>query len=105
MNHDIIRGPHDAIRTGGMDFGVGAGDLVEKIGCAPWVHHFAVPVNHHSGIGADKINVLWVFAAQFTGDFLVVADGIAAKHLAVLADGAADVLQDGGGFNVGELQR
>jgi hypothetical protein len=38
LNNQIVRSPHDFVRPGGMDFHFRAGDLMEKIGCAPSVH-------------------------------------------------------------------
>lgn len=78
---------------------------MKKIRRAPRIHQLAIAVDTQAGVRTDEIDMLWVFAPELTCDFLIIADGIAAKHFAVLPDSTAHILHNGGWFEIGELQR
>ena len=104
MGDEVIGGPHDFIGTGGVDFHVGAGNLVKKVRCAPGVNQFAVFIDAHSGCRVYEVDMFRVAAVQLAGDFGIGADRIAAEHRAILADGAGHVFESDGRWNIGDLQ-
>ena len=53
--HLVVRRPHFTIRARGADFHFGAGKLVEKIGHAPGIHQFAIPIGAHSRLRVDEV--------------------------------------------------
>ena len=105
LEHEVVGGPHFAVGTGGTDFHLGAGDLVEEKGCPPIVDEFAALIDAHAIFFFEKNDLIGIAAIESGRDLAVVADRIAAESRAVVADGASHVLHNGGGRQAGERFR
>ena len=68
---------------------------MKEVGCAPAVDQIAVLVDLHSIHSGEEIDLFGIFSRELGGDLGIVADGIAAEHIPVLADGTADISHHG----------
>ncbi len=102
--YEVIGSPHRFVGAGGMDFHFGAGNLVEKIRRTPGINQFALVVDVHAVLRGEEVDFFWILPRERRGDLRVRADGIAAKHIAVLMNDTPDILQRDFGrqFRIGE---
>ena len=90
--NDIIRGPHDAIGAGGVDFHLLRRELVKKKGRAPAVAVFILVVDARTGWEGNP-QVFRIAAVERFRDFAVRPDGILAKGGAVVAEADLNIFQ------------
>src|SRR6266487_3140388 len=99
LRHQIIRGPHLSIRSGGAYFHLSARKLMEEKRRAPVVHKLPLAIDAKAGFFGDKFRAVGIIAVQGAGYVHVQTDGVAAVARAVTGDDVAHVAKHDRGLH------